>query len=58
MDINTLITAISSVGFPICCCCACFWYINKTTEELRKTIENNTNVMNKIIAKLDIKDDI
>ena len=52
MEFNTIITAIGSLGFPIVACCAMFWMVNKNEErhkdeigELRKTIEDNTNVL-------------
>lgn len=44
-----LIQAVSTVGFPIACCCFLLWqnskqdeYHRKQQEELRKTIDNNT----------------
>lgn len=50
---------ISSVGFPIACCIACFWYINKTAEQhkaeidkLSDAINNNTLVMQTLIEKI------
>ena len=52
MDIGQVMTAIGSVGFPIVACCAMFWLVNKQDERhktemdgLRKTIEDNTNVL-------------
>lgn len=53
MDINTLVTAISSVGFPIFACIVMF----KQVEELRRTIESNTKVMVRICAILKIEVD-
>jgi hypothetical protein len=59
MDYQALLTAISTVGFPIVCCGVCFWYIYKTgtqhKEEMGKmseAINNNTLVMQKLIDKL------
>lgn len=54
MNVNEVVQAISSLGFPIVTCLLCFWYINKTTEDLRNAIDNNTRVMTKIITKLNI----
>lgn len=58
MDATTVMQAIGTLGFPIVCCFILFWYINKrdeTTrieiEELRKTIENNTLVIQEFISK-------
>ena len=33
MEIGSVTALISSVGFPIVCCLACFWYIKKMNEE-------------------------
>ena len=50
---------VSTVGFPIVCCGACFWYINKNGEQhkqevdkMSEAINNNTLVMQKLIDKL------
>ncbi len=58
-EINTLSAFISSIGFPIAVCCICFWYINKQQlrhqeemDKLKDAINNNTNVMRELIAKL------
>lgn len=52
MNINDLITLISSVGFPIVAAGALFWYMNKTQKENTEAIHNNTLVMQKLIDKL------
>lgn len=46
---NELITAVSTVGFPIACCCFLLWqnskqdaYNREQQEKLRATIEGNT----------------
>lgn len=59
MDANTLTTLISTLGFPIVCCGALFWYVNKQEKrhsdeiaELRKTIENNTLAVTTLVSKL------
>lgn len=57
MEINSIMTIISTVGFPIFACVAMAIYVNKLTGELRATIENNTKVMIKICAKLNIDDE-
>lgn len=60
MDISTITTVISSVGFPIAMCVYVFYAMQKQTEthkteidELRKTIENNTIAIVKLVEKLD-----
>lgn len=63
MDASTITTLIGSLGFPIVCCIALFWYITKLTnqhkeeiKELRSAIDNNTNVMNQLVSKLNEKE--
>ena len=41
MDINTIMQAVSTVGFPIVCCCVLFIQNDK----LRSTIEDNTKAV-------------
>ena len=62
MDINTIISIISTVGFPIACCIYLVYNQNKSEErhkeevdKLRESLDNNTKVMNKIcmILKID-----
>lgn len=61
MDVNTITTLISSVGFPIACCIYLIYSNNKTAEKhaeevekLRVTVENNTKVMLKLCSKLGV----
>jgi hypothetical protein len=56
----SLITAISTVGFPIVACGALFWYIQKENasnrdkiDKLSDTINANTAVMGKLLERLD-----
>lgn len=60
MDFNAFTQIISSVGFPIAMCVYIMYTMQKQTEshkteidELRKTIENNTVAIVKLIEKLD-----
>lgn len=60
MDINAISSIISTVGFPIACCGACFWYIVKSDkshkEEMDKmstALNNNTLVIQKLIDRID-----
>lgn len=39
MDFNTIMTAISSLGFPIVACIAIAWFFNKTNENYRADIK-------------------
>lgn len=59
MDVQTVTTIISTVGFPIAVCLVCFWYINKQqeqhkaeTDKLAEALNNNTLVMQKLVDKL------
>lgn len=56
---DTLTTLISNLGFPIACCIALAWYIikrdskhSKEIEEIRKSLDNNTNVMKELLFYL------
>ena len=59
VEIEAITTLISNMGFPIACVIALFWYLNKEREEhkaetqkLADAINNNTIVMEKILAKV------
>jgi preprotein translocase subunit YajC len=52
MDANAITTIISTLGFPIACCMALFWYMitqrklhREETEKLAQTIQNNTEAI-------------
>lgn len=53
MEIQEIATFIGSLGFPIVACGALFWFINNTVKELKQTLQNNTDVITKLITKLD-----
>jgi hypothetical protein len=63
MDIsNIILTAISTVGFPIVVACAMFWKMNKQDEDhkaemgkVTEAINNNTIALTKLIDKLENK---
>lgn len=50
MDISSITTLISSVGFPIAACICLFYLFNKQTE----TLNELKIVMTKLIDKLDV----
>ena len=59
MDVQTVTSLIGSLGFPIMCCIALFWYMTKSQaqhkeemDKMSEAINNNTNVMNQLIAEL------
>lgn len=59
MDATSITQLIGSLGFPIVCCGALFWYMIKEKdahktemEELRKSVEANTQAINKLCEHL------
>lgn len=39
MDINVILQAVTTVGFPIVCCGAMMWYVKYTTDKNREQID-------------------
>lgn len=65
MDVAAISQMISTVGFPIACTIALFYMLNKTQEQHKQESEkwidalnNNTNVMTRIVDFLKIGDDL
>lgn len=63
MDVQTISSFISSVGFPIVACGALFIMVRDTTkahkeeiESLRKTIEDNTVVLTRLESLMKMLD--
>ena len=63
-DVNTIVTMISSVGFPIVCCVYLIYTKKEsdklnsdTIEKLRTTVENNTKAMIKLCMKMGVDTD-
>lgn len=59
MDVTSVTQLIGSLGFPIVSCGALFWYMiqekdahKAEMEELRKSVEANTQAINKLCAHL------
>jgi len=55
MDVNMILQAVSSVGFPICACGALFWMVNKQDAQhkeeinaLRSVLEANTQALTEL----------
>ena len=48
-----LITAISTVGFPIVMCGALFWYIQVKVDKMTEALNANTLVITKLLERLD-----
>ena len=58
MDLPTIITAISTVGFPVICCIGMGWYVKYSTDRQREdTKELNAQHSAEMMAfKDEIKD--
>ena len=57
MDVNALIQAIGSVGFPIVACCALFYLYDKTITKLTNTLEKVDKTLDKVFDKVsDLKE--
>nr|DAM32746.1 MAG TPA: YvrJ protein family protein [Caudoviricetes sp.] len=61
---QTVISAISSLGFPIVCCLIVlymYWKSDQThkaeVDKLSEAVQNNTVVMEKILTHLEMKGD-
>lgn len=59
MDVTMVTQLVGSLGFPIVCCGALFWYMVKEKdahktemEELRKSVEANTTAINVLCQHL------
>lgn len=55
---SEVLTAVSTVGFPIVACVALFKVVfdqTKTLTTLKDSIDNNTSMLKAIISKLDSK---
>lgn len=64
MDLSSITTIISSLGFPIAVCVYLFYSQQKQAEahkeeidKLRTTVENNTKVMIKLCTKMGVNVD-
>lgn len=55
MDINVIAQLIGSVGFPICMSIYLIYFMQTELKEMRKSIENNTLTMQKLLDALDDK---
>ena len=62
MDLQVILSAIGSVGFPIVACIYLIYTQGKMNEKhaeemdkMRETVENNTKVMYKLCSKLGVE---
>lgn len=52
MDINSIISIISSVGFPIVCCIIMFKIYREDLRKMQESIDNNTMVIHELLQTL------
>lgn len=50
MDPNAIASLVGSLGFPIVCCGALFWYQNKTMKEFSEKIEKAVKELSQSIS--------
>lgn len=48
-----VVSIVSQVGFPIAACVALYVMITKTMQKNTDAINNNTNIMTKLVDKLE-----
>lgn len=53
MDVNIIMQAIGSVGFPIVACCALFYLYDKTITKLTTTLEKVDKTLDKMFERLE-----
>lgn len=53
---ETVVSLISSVGFPIVCVIFLWRYVNSTLKEFTTTMHENTMMLQKVYDKLDTMD--
>lgn len=59
MDLSTVMSAVSTVGFPIVCCGVLFYQNNKLVEtitNLKETIADNTTAIKILLNEIDRRD--
>ena len=53
-NINIIANLFSNVAFPIGCCIALFWVLQKQNNEIKQAIENNTKVLTELTTLIKI----
>lgn len=53
---ESVVSLISSVGFPIVCVMFLWRYVNTTLKEFTTTMHENTMMLQKVYDKLDVMD--
>lgn len=47
-EINAILNAIGTLGFPIVACCGLFWFANKLVDKITTVISENTLVITEL----------
>lgn len=65
MEFESVLQAITTVGFPIVMCLVLLWYINKMvdshkeeTKAFTDALNKNTTVLERVCDKLDIESEV
>lgn len=58
MEVENIVSLVSSVGFPIVACVFMWRYINSTLAKFTDTMAENTRMISKLCDKLDVKQDV
>ena len=53
MELETVVSLVSSVGFPIVCCFFMWRYINTTLKDFTNTMNENTKMISKLCDRLE-----
>jgi uncharacterized protein YoxC len=53
MDIQEIVTAIGSVGFPIVACVGLFYLYDKTIKDIVNALDNVNQTLNNVNSTLD-----
>lgn len=53
LDVTTVSSVISSIGFPIVACCALFYLYDKTITKLTSTLEKVDKTLDKMYDRID-----
>lgn len=52
MDVNGVITAVSTLGFPICMCAALFWYMIQQNQQHQEESKDMRDAINELKAAI------
>lgn len=57
MELEGIVSVISSIGFPIVACIFMWRYINTTMKEFTMTMQKNTSMLEKLYELIGKKED-